>query len=200
MKKLVWDGHSNRKRPMNSPHQSGVLSLDEARRAHNALLFLAATMGGKNGKRPRLVGRPVPHMRYFQRPDVDIAIVRGAEPPVRDMVDWVRRRQTTCMIGRLWDRKPFAELVLTVFLSDAHTGPNSGRGVAALDNELHLFTPDGDRWWLAGRLEDPLLFALTRDGPVPTLAKPFRNEDELVRGKTSADKLLSAALWGESAR
>ncbi len=183
---------------MNPPPQSGVLSLDEARRAHNAGRFLAATMTCKNGKRPRLVNCPLAHLRYYQRPDVDIAIVRGSEPEIRDVVDWVRRRQNTCMIGRLWDRKPFAELVVSVFLSDAHTGPSSGRGVAVLDN-LHLFTPDGERWWLTGRVEDPLLLALTRDGPVPTLTKPYQSEDELSRGKTQADKLLSAVIWGESA-
>ena len=183
---------------MTPPPKSEILSLDAARRARDAAHFLAATMTGRNGKRPRLAGCPLPHLRYYQRPDVDIAIVRGKEPPLRDVVDWVRRRQVTCMVGRLWDRKPFAELVVSVFLSDANTGPNSGRGVAVLDN-LHLFTPDGVRWSLAGRLEDPLLLMLTRDGPVPTLTKPYASEDELVRGKTNADKLLSAALWGESA-
>lgn len=183
---------------MNTPPKSAIPSLDAARRAHNAAQLLAATMAAKNGKRPRLGDCPLPYLRYYQRPDVDIAIVRGSEPPIPDVVNWVRRRQNTCMVGRLWDRKPFAELVVSVFLSDAHTGPSSGRGVAILD-DLHLFTPDGDRWWLAGRLEDPLLLAMTRDGPVPTLTKPYQSEDELVRGKTQADKLLSAALWGESA-
>lgn len=183
-----------------NPPKSDIASLDEARRALQSTQFLAATMAARNGKRPRLAGSPLPQIRYYQRPDVDIAIVRGPEPRIRDVVDWVRRRQTTCMVGRLWDRKPFAEMVLSVFLSDAHTGPNSGRGVAILDN-LHLFTPDPDGkvWYLAGRLEDPLLLVLTRDGPAPTLTKPYATEDELVRGKTNADKLLSAALWGESA-
>ena len=135
---------------MNPPSHSEVLSLDEARRAKHAANFLAAIMSGRSGKTPRLVGRPVSYLKYFSGPDVDIGIVRGADPPTRHIVDWVRRRQATCMIGRLWDRKPFAELVISTFLSDAHTGPKSGRGVAILDN-LHLFTPDGDRWWLAGR-------------------------------------------------
>ena len=181
-----------------NPPESEIASLDEARRALKAAQLVAATMSAMNGKRPRLAGCPLPHLRYYQRPDVDIAIVRGAEPRIRDVVDWVRRRQVTCMVARLWDRKPFAELVVSVFLTDAHTGPSSGRGVAVLD-DLHLFTPDGDRWWLAGRLADPLVLALTKDGPVPTLTKPYENEDELVQGKTRADKLLSAALWGESA-
>ncbi|HEX8125181.1 MAG TPA: hypothetical protein VF548_06330 [Allosphingosinicella sp.] len=95
------------------------------------------------------------------------------------------------MIGRLWEREPFAELTVDTYFAD-------GAGGGALHG-LHLWTADHERWWLVGRLSDPLLLALTRDGPVPSLSRPFRDEDELVRGKTKADELLSALLWSPPA-
>lgn len=171
---------------MNSSPRSGVLSLDEARRAKHAALFLAATMSGGQGQSLNRLGCPVAHLRYFKRPDVDIGIVRGAGPPSRHIVNWVRRRQVTCMVGRLWEREPFAELSVDTYLEE--------RGVAVLEN-YNLWTRDCFRYWLVGRIGDPLLLELTRDGPVPTLTRPFRNEDELNRGKTTADELLSALLW-----
>ncbi|HEX8481129.1 MAG TPA: hypothetical protein VF650_04425 [Allosphingosinicella sp.] len=178
---------------MNPSSQAGVLSLDAARRAKHALLFLGATMSGGQGQSLSRLGSPVAPLRYFQRPDIDIGVVRGAGPPSREVVAWVKRRQVACMIGRLWEREPFAELTVDTYFAD-------GAGAGNLDN-LHLWTSDsGDRFWLAGRLNDPLLLKLTRDGPVPTLSRPFRDEDGLARGKTNADRLLSALLWPSPAR
>jgi hypothetical protein len=178
---------------MNTSSQAGVLSLDEARRAKHALLFLGATMSGGQGQSLSRFGSPVAPLRYFRRPDIDIGIVRGAGPPSREVVGWVKRRQVACMIGRLWEREPFAELTVDTYFAD-------GAGAGNLDN-LHLWTSDGgDRFWLAGRFNDPLLLKLTRDGPVPTLSRPFRDEDELACGKTQADQLLSALLWQSPAQ
>ena len=171
---------------MNLSSQTSVLSLDEARRAKYAALFLAATMTGGQGQSLNRLGGPVAHLRYFKRPDVDIGIVRGAGPPSRHIVTWVRRRQVTCMVGRLWEREPFAELSVDTYLED--------RGVAVLQ-DYHLWTSDCTRFWLVGRFDDALLLQLTKAGPVPTLTRPFRDEDELNRGRTTADQLLSALLW-----
>jgi hypothetical protein len=176
---------------MNLSSQAGVLSLDAARRAKHALLFLGATMSGGQGQSLSRFSSPVAPLRYFQRPDIDIGIVRGIDPPCREVVAWVKRRQVACMIGRLWEREPFAELTVDTYFAD-------GAGGGALHG-LHLWTADHERWWLVGRLSDPLLLALTRDGPVPSLSRPFRDEDELVRGKTNADELLSALLWSPPA-
>jgi hypothetical protein len=162
-------------------------------------LFLAATMSGGEGQSLHPLGCPVAYLRYFRRPDVDIAIVRGAGPPSREIVGWVRRRQTTCLLGHLWDREPYADLAIDVYLSDAGTGPGAGRGVAVLDDR-HLYTINCRKFWLVGRYDEPLLLALTRDGPVPTLTRPFDSEAEFERGKANADKLLSALLWESTAR
>jgi hypothetical protein len=177
---------------MNLSSQAGVLSLDAARRAKHALLFLGATMSGGHGQSLSRFGSPVAPLRYFRRPDIDIGIVRGAGPPSREVVAWVKRRQVACMIGRIWEREPFAELTVDTYFAD-------GAGAGNLDN-LHLWTLDCTSFWLVGRIGDPLLLRLTRDGPVPTLSRPFRDEDELARGKTNADRLLSALLWLSPAR
>jgi hypothetical protein len=172
---------------MTASLKAEVLSLDEARRARHAILFLAATMSGGDGQSLSRLGCPIPQLRYFRHPDVDIGIIRGAGPPCREVAAWARRRQVSCMVGRLWDRRPFAELIVEIYLADGSGSDPFG--------DLHLWTADHDRWWLVGRLEDPLLFALTRDGPIPTLTRPYRDEDDFVQGKTNADKLLSALLW-----
>jgi hypothetical protein len=177
---------------MNPSSQPTVLSLDEARRARHAALILGATMSGGQGQSLSRLGSPVAQLRYFQRPDIDIGIVRGAAPSSREVVAWVRRRQVTCMIGKLWEREPFIELTIDTYFA-------YGAGAGALDN-LHLWTLDCIGFWLVGRIGDPLLLRLTKDGPIPTLTRPFKDEDELARGKTNADELLSALLWPSPAR
>jgi hypothetical protein len=177
--------------PMNPSPQPIVLSLDEARRARHAALLLGATMSGGQGQSLSHLGSPVAQLRYFRRPDIDIGIVRGDAPPSGEVVAWVRRRQVACMIGKLWEREPFIELAVDTYFAD-------GAGAGVLGN-LHLWTLDCIAFWLVGRIGDPLLLKLTKDGPVPTLTRPFKDEDELIRGKTNADELLSALLWSSRA-
>jgi len=171
-----------------SPPESGVPSLDQSRRAERAALFLAETMSGRDAQSLSGMESPIADLKHFPRLHIDIGIVAGPMPPARRILAWARSRQITLMVGRLWDRDGVARLVVDAYLWDV--------GVVVLDN-LHLFTPDGLRWWLVGRPEEVMPLRLSDDGPVPTLVPPYRDEKELERGMANADDILAAFLRTE---
>jgi hypothetical protein len=174
----------NRKPLMSRPPESEVASLKDARHARRAALFLAATMSGGDGHGLGDAACPIPGLRYFAGPRVDISVA-GALPSEREILAWVRHRQTTCMIGRLYPRGEQLTLAVDVYLAD--------RGIVALTGFRLAFSEDGQRW-LVGRAEDPVALRLRPEGPIPTLAPPFADPLELVAAKARADEALAAFL------
>lgn len=164
--------------------KSEVVSLEDTRRAKRAVLFLAATMSGANGHRPRGAACPIPGLKYFAGPRVDIAVAVGALPSEREILAWVRHRQTTCMIGRLCRRGEKQALVVDIYLADG--------GIVALTGYRLAFSEDGQRWLVGA--EDSVPLRLRPEGPIPTLALPFADEIELVAAKAKADEQLAAFL------
>jgi hypothetical protein len=171
---------------MSRPPKSQVVSLDDTRRAQRAVLFLAAAMSGGNGFALR-GACPIPGLKYFAGPRVDIAVPAGALPSEREILAWVRHRQMTCMIGRIRKRGEQSTLVVDVYLADG--------GIVALTGYRLAFSENGPRW-LVGGAEDPVALRLRPEGPVPTTASPFADEIELLAAKAKADEQLAAFLDG----
>lgn len=167
--------------------KSEVVSLEDTRRAKRAVLFLAATMSGANSHSLRGAACPIPGLKYFAGPRVDIAVAAEGLPPEREILAWVRHRQTTCMIGRLCRRGEKQALLIDVYLVDG--------GIVALTGFRLAFSEDGRRW-LVGGAKDPVALRLRPQGPVPTLEPPFADEIELVAAKARADEQLAAFLDG----
>jgi hypothetical protein len=69
-------------------------------------------------------------------------------------------------------------------------------GVVIL-NDFRLFTPNGEAWWLVGSGEEVVSLRLTHEGPIATLIRPYRDEQERVRGLVMASELLGASLRKE---
>lgn len=170
---------------MSPPHESGIMSLAQARRAERAAIFLAVTMSGRDAQSLSGMESPIAGLKDFPRLRVDIGIVAGPMPPAWRILAWARSRQITLMVGRLWDQDGCGRLAVDVYLGDV--------GVVILD-DLHLFTPDGLRWWLVGRPEDMMHLRLSNEGPLPTLVPPYRGEEELERGMANADDILTTFL------
>lgn len=166
--------------------KSQVVSLDDTRRAKRAALFLAAAMSGGNGFALR-GACPIPGLKYFAGPRVDIAVPAGALPSEREVLAWVRHRQMTCMIGRLLKRGEQSRLVVDVYLADG--------GIVALTGYRLAFSENGPRW-LVGGSEDAVALRLRPEGPIPTIASPFADEIELATAKAKADEQLAAFLDG----
>ncbi|HEX8512948.1 MAG TPA: hypothetical protein VF688_07555 [Allosphingosinicella sp.] len=166
--------------------KSEVVSLEDTRRAKRAVLFLAATMSGANGHSLRRNACPIPGLKYFAGPRVDIAVAADGLPSEREILAWVRNRQTTCMIGRLCRRGEKQLLLIDVYLADG--------GIVALTGYRLAFSED--RRWLVGGAKDPVALRLRPQGPVPTLEPPFPDEIELVAAKARADEQLAAFLGG----
>jgi hypothetical protein len=103
---------------MNHSSQPGVLSLDEARRAKHAALFLAATMTGGQGQCLHRLGCPVSHLRYFRQPDVDDRHRPRCGTSPKAHRDMGAPAPVTCMCGKLWEREPFAELSVDTYVED----------------------------------------------------------------------------------
>ncbi|HET9637672.1 MAG TPA: hypothetical protein VFP12_00525 [Allosphingosinicella sp.] len=116
---------------------------------------------------------------------MDIAVTVGIMPLEREILAWVRQRQMTCMIGRLYGRGRKRALQVDVYLADG--------GIVALTGYRPAFAEDGRRW-LVGGAEDPVALRLRPEGPVPTLEPPFADEIELVAAKARADEQLAAFL------
>jgi len=169
---------------MSRPPKSQVVLLDDTRRAQRAALFLAAAMSGGNGFALR-GACPIPGLKYFAGPRVDIAVPAGALPSERDILVWVRHRQMTCMIGRLRRRGEKSTLVVDVYLADG--------GIVVLTGYRLAFSENGQRW-LVGGAEDRVALRLRPEGPVPTVAPPFADEIGLVAAKAKADEQLAAFL------
>lgn len=185
--KLAWDGPSNRKRPMTRPPKTSLASLEDARRAKRAARILAETMSAGTGESLESIACPIPGLRHFASAKLDFAVLAEAVPAERKILAWVRRRQITCMIGRLSGGGARPSLAVDVYLADG--------GIVAL-TDYRLFFPDDDQPWLVGKDDDVVALRLTREGPVPTLAKPFRDTFELVRGVTKAGEFLARHLEG----
>lgn len=170
---------------MSRRSKSEVISLADTRLAKRAALFLAATMSGANGHSLRGEDCPIPGLKYFAGPRVDIAVAADGLPSEREILAWVRRRQTTCMIGRLCRRGEKQALLIDVYLADG--------GIVALTGYRLAFSEEGRRW-LVGGAEDPVALRLRPEGPVPTLEPPFADEIELVAAKARADEQLAVFL------
>lgn len=168
--------------------KSEVVSLEDARRAKRAVLFLAATMSGANGCSLRGTACPIPGMKYFAGPRVDIAVAADGLPAESEILAWLRHRQTTCMIGRLCRRGGKQALLIDVYLADG--------GIVALTGYRLAFSEDGRRW-LVGGAKDPVTLRLRPEGPIPTVSPPFTDEIELVAAKARADEQLAAFLDAE---
>lgn len=170
---------------MSRPPKSEPVSLDDPRRARRATLFLAATMSAGKGHSPKGIACPIPGLKHFAGPKVDIAVAAGALPSEREILAWVRLRQTTCMIGRLSGRGDSLRLMVDIYLADG--------GIVALTGYGLVFSEAGGQW-LVGGPGNLVALQLSREGPIPTLAPPFADEIELVRGTAKADDLLAAFL------
>jgi hypothetical protein len=169
--------------------KTAVVSLEDTRRAKRAVLFLAATMSGANGHSLRGAACPIPGLKYFAGPRVDIAVAvaAGGLPSEREILAWVRHRQTTCMIGRLCRRVDKQALLIDVYLADG--------GIVALTGYRLAFSEDGRRW-LVGGAEDPVALRLRPEGPIPTVSPPFADEIELAAARAKAEEQFAAFLEG----
>ena len=184
--KLVWAVPPRTESPtMSRPPKSQAVSLADSRRVTRAILFLASTMSGGEGRVPKDLECPIPGLKHFAGPNVDIAVAAGALPAERKILAWVRCRQIVCMIGRMSGRGAQSDLAVDVYLADG--------GIVALSG-YRLFFADDDQPWLVGKADDVVALRLTREGPVPTLEKPFRDTFELVRGVAKAAELLARSL------
>lgn len=170
---------------MSRPPKSEPVSLVDTRLARRGAVFLASTMSAGKGHSPKGIACPIPGLKHFAGPKVDIAVAAGALPSEREILAWVRHRQTTCMIGRLSGRGDGFSLVVDIYLADG--------GIVALTGYRLVFSEAGGQW-LVGGAESPVALQLSREGPIPMLALPFADETELVRGKAKADDLLAAFL------
>jgi hypothetical protein len=141
-------------------------------------------MSAGKGHSPKGIACPIPGLKHFAGPKVDIAVAAGALPSEREILAWVRHRQTTCMIGRLCGSGDGFSLVVDIYLADG--------GIVALTGYRLVFSEAGK--WLVGGAESPIALQLSREGPLPRLAPPFADEIELARGKAKADDLLAAFL------
>lgn len=164
---------------------SDLVSLEDTRRAKRAVLFLAASMSGANGHSLWGAACPIPGLKYFAGPRVDIAVAADGLPPEREILAWVRHRQTTCMIGRLCGRGEKQALLIDVYLADG--------GIVALTGYRLAFSEDGRRW-LVGGAKDPVALRLRPEGLIPTVSLPFADEIELVAAKARAEEQLAAFL------
>lgn len=155
------------------------------RRRRLAQTFLAARMSARIGDSLGDEEPPIAGLRHYPRPNIDIGVVHGAAPPQRDLVAWARRRRLTLMAARLSPGEGGDGMTVDTYLWDV--------GVVIL-NDFRLFTPKGDAWWLVGSGDEAVSLRLTHEGPVATLVRPYRDEQERVRGLARASKLLEASL------
>lgn len=108
----------------------------------------------------------------------------GEKPAQREMLAWARLRQLTVMVAQV-PRSEVGTLTIDTYLWDV--------GVVIL-NHFHLFTPADGSWWLVGSGAEVVSLKLTHEGPVPTLALPYRDESQLAQGLAAAERELRAFL------
>jgi hypothetical protein len=128
---------------------------------------------------------PIAALRHYPGPNVDIGVFYGAAPPQRDLMGWAQRRRLTLMAARLSPGQGGNGMIVDTYLWDV--------GVVIL-NDFHLFTPNGEAWWLVGSGQEIVTLRLTYEGPVATLVRPYRDEQERVRGLAMASELLETSL------
>jgi hypothetical protein len=182
---------------MQSPAPADILSFNARRRLRRTIQFVAATMRTTKIEEVSSTGAPVAELRYL--PEVQIQLGAVRQPPdlrgtsrLRpDIAAWARARQTSVLIAHLRDPLPeLAEVVFTIAFYDV--------GVATFERYFLWTQPashprSGEQWWLIG--DNNILIQLGREGPVPTLTKPWSSEEEREAGEARADALISAFIW-----
>lgn len=141
-------------------------------------------MSARIGEDPGDREPPIPGLRHFPGPNVDIGVALGTKLAQREMLAWARLRQLTVMAAQV-PRSEGGALTVDTYLWDV--------GVVIL-NCFHLFTPDGGSWWLVGKGVEVVSLKLTHEGPVPTLTRPYRDETQLTEGLAAAESELRAFL------
>ena len=173
---------------MSSATHPTMPSPADHRRSRRAQLFLAARMSARIGDSLSEQEPPVPELRHFPVPNVDLGIVVGAAPAQEEMMAWARRRQVTLMVGCLPKGGGRDELTVDTYLWDV--------GIVVLSG-FRLFTPGGGSWWLIATGVEVVSLRLTHEGPTPTLTRPYRDNAELAQGRAKADELFAAFLRAE---
>ena len=156
----------------------------DLRRSWRMQLFLAGRMSARIGEDPGDREPPIPGLRHFPGPNVDIGVALGEQPAQREMLAWARFRQLTVMVAQV-PRSEAGTLTIDTYLWDV--------GVVIL-NRFHLFTPNDGTWWLVGKGVEVISLKLTHEGPVPTLTRPYRDEAQLAQGLAAAESELRA-FW-----
>jgi hypothetical protein len=184
---------------MQSPAPADILSYHARRRLRRAIQFVAATMRTTKIEEVSSTGAPVAELKYLPDVQVQLGAVRqppesrGAGPLRPDIAAWARLRQTSVIIAHLRDPLPdLAEVVFTLAFYDV--------GVATFERYFLWTEPgscplSGQRWWMIGGNDNDILIQLGREGPVPTLTKPWKTEEEREAGEARADALISAFIW-----
>ena len=164
---------------------STPVRLDERRRAHRLLYFVADLLGGGEIEDVADLATPLPTVKHLARLQMDLAVTRDAAPShMRAILAYARRRQKGFLLTRFRDPAPgILEALFDVVLFDT--------GLAVLD-QLSLATFDGRRFWLAGR---DLHLRIIKDGLVPTLTDPWDREDDRDSFISKGDRVLAEYVW-----
>jgi len=167
---------------------TNLVSLDQRRRAQRVLQFVADLLRGGAPQDVAGLTTPLPDVKHLPRLGMDIAVTRDPAPAhMKAILAFARRRQIGFILVRFRDPAPdLVEALVTVALFDAN--------LAVLD-EMSLATPDGRRWWLAGRHSGDVHLRITRDGFIPTLSEPWPNEDARHSFVSRAEQILAESVW-----
>jgi hypothetical protein len=163
-----------------------VVDLNQQRRLRRAATFIAKAMSTGAMEPPAGEIDRGTYTRYLPGVDLDLSVGRGAGPAVSKMLSWARRRAKNLLVLQL--RDPSAAVVearVHIVLVDG--------GVAFFPN-YRLFSSEPcrghPRWWLID-VVNPIVFHLGREGPVPTLSRPFSRAAERERGLAIAEQKLA---------
>lgn len=167
---------------------TNLVSLDQRRRSQRVLQFFAELLGGGSPQDVAGLTTPLPKVKHLPRLGMDIAVTRDPAPAhMEAILAFARRRQVGFILVRFRDPAPeLAEALVTVALFDAN--------LAVLD-ELAPLSPEGFRWWLVGRNSGDVHIRITKDGFVPTLTEPWKQEDDRNAFISKAEQILAARVW-----
>lgn len=167
-----------------------VVDLNQHRRTRRAATFIAKTMSTAAMEPLADEFGCGTYTRNLPEVDLDLSVVLGSGPSAAKMLSWARGRAKNLVVLQLRDPlEAVAEARVHIVLVD---------GGAAFFPNYRLFkrkpSRGHSRWWLIDPV-NPILFRLSRKGPVPTLSRPFSRAAERDQGLASAQRKLAEFIW-----